>query len=132
MDYSLKIISGSILFALVACATPPKNNDDRPTWIDSPGNGVSASSGFHVGGRVAQEELAVLRGRIAYAKGMGVSIQSEQLSTTMASNVNFSTVSRQDTHEDTKQIDIKLVVKEKWHDHVNDVLWVWMVPPSDK
>jgi hypothetical protein len=120
-----------LLAVLTACVTP-ENTGGRPAWIDNPGNGVSASAGFHVGGRVAQEELAVLRGRTAYAKGMGVSIQSEQISSMLATNSNFSSVSRQDTREDTKQVDVKVVIKEKWHDRVNDVLWVWLVPPTDK
>lgn len=118
-----------LLSVLSACVTVP-DTDGRPAWIDNPGNGVSASAGFHVGGRVAQEELAVLRGRTAYAKGMGVSIQSEQISSTVATNTNFSSVARQDTREDTRQVDVKVVIKEKWHDRVNDVLWVWLVPPT--
>jgi hypothetical protein len=37
-------------------------------------------------------------------------------------------VGAQLTHEDTKQKDIKVLVKEKWRDPDADVLWVWMVP----
>ena len=118
-------------YLLTACVTS-ENTGGRPAWIDNPGNGVSASAGFHVGGRVAQEELAVLRGRTAYAKGMGVSIESEQISSTLVTQTNFSSVAKQDTREDTKQVDVKVVIKEKWHDRVNDVLWVWLVPPTDK
>ena len=131
MKQWLKSVLLMQLFALLSACVTVDDKGGRPAWIDNPGNGVSASAGFHVGGRVAQEELAVLRGRTAYAKGMGVSIESAQISSTVATNTNFSSVARQDTREDTKQVDVKVVIKEKWHDRVNDVLWVWLVPSTN-
>lgn len=129
MSYLSKGVVGIFLALLLpACVTPERGINARPAWIDNPGNGVSASAGFHVGGRVAQEELAVLRGRTAYAKGMGVNIQSQQVSTTQVTNERVSTSAVQQTYEDTNQKDIKVVVKEKWRDIDNDTLWVWLVP----
>ena len=113
---------------LTACASVSPALSDRPGWIDTPGKGVSASAGMHVGGRVAQEELAMLRGRTEFAKRLGVNIQSEQLSSTSVTNDKSSTVGRQLTHEDTKHNDIKVMVKEKWRDPESDVLWILMVP----
>jgi len=132
MKYFFKII---VLFQVVtvisACATFNKTSTERPGWIDNPGNGVSASAGMHVGGRVAQEELAILRGRTEFAKRKGVNIQSEQLSLTSVTNDKSSTMGTQLTHEDTKQSDIKVLVKEKWREPDSETLWVWLVP-TDK
>ena len=114
-----------------ACASVEPVSNSKPAWIDNPGMGVSASAGMHVGGRVAQEELAILRGRTEFAKRLGVNIQSEQVSSTSVANDKSSTVGVQHTHEDTSQKDIKVLVKEKWRDPDADVLWVWLVP-SDK
>ena len=121
-----------VLFALLisACSTT-KQSTQRPSWIDNPGKGVSVSAGMHVGGRVAQEELAILRGRTEFAKRLGVNIQSEQTSATSVVNDRASTVGTQLTHEDTKQNDIKVLVKEKWREPETDVLWVLLVP-ADK
>ena len=114
-----------------ACASVAPVSSARPSWIENPGNGVSVSAGMHVGGRVAQEELAILRGRTEFAKRLGVNIQSEQVSSTAVTNDKSSTVGVQVTHEETKQKDIRVLVKEKWRDPGADVLWVWLVP-SDK
>ena len=112
-----------------ACATNVKvSGDERPTWIDNPGNGVSASAGAHVRGKVAQEELATLRAREEYAKRFGVSIQSAQTTSTTVANGRASTVGAQIAREETQQIDVKAMVKAKWRDPSNDVLWVWLVP----
>lgn len=111
---------------LVACAST--GDLSRPVWIDNPGKGVSASAGMHVGGRVAQEELAVLRGREEYARRFGVDIQSEQIATTTVTNDSMSTVANKVTHEATKQSGIKVKLKEKWREPDSDVLWVWLVP----
>lgn len=132
-------VSSVLLFSVMfsACASlgfgakPTPFADTRPVWIENPGKGVSASAGFHVGGKVAQEELAILRGRTEYAKRFGVSIQSEQNSLSTATDHNSSTVSTQKTRENTDQTGIKVMVKEKWRDTESEVLWVWLVP-SDK
>jgi hypothetical protein len=120
-----------VTLLISACASVAPDSNARPEWIDNPGKGVSASAGMHVGGRVAQEELAILRGRTEFAKRLGVNIQSEQVSSTYVTSDKSSTVGAQITHEDTSQKDIKVMVKEKWRDHDADVLWVWLVP-SDK
>jgi hypothetical protein len=111
-----------------SCAHVGRVENTRPSWIDNPGKGVSASAGMHVGGRVAQEQLAILRGREEYAKRFGVNIESEQLSTTSVINDRSSTASLKVTREDSKQSDIKALVKEKWREPDSDVLWVWLVP----
>ena len=114
---------------LSACATSVKEvGNERPAWIDNPGNGVSASAGMHVRGRAAQEALAILRAREEYAKRFGVSIRSVQTLSTTVANDRASTVGSQTAREDLQQADIKAVVKAKWHDPDSDVLWVWLVP----
>ena len=130
--YFIKIILLiQITLFISACASVEPVSNAKPAWIDNPGKGVSASAGMHVGGRVAQEELAILRGRTEFAKRLGVNIQSEQVSSTSVANDKASTVGAQLTREDTSQKDIKVLVKEKWRDPDADVLWVWLVP-SDK
>lgn len=119
-----------LLFALLsACAAPVKPVvDERPAWIDNPGNGVSASAGIHIRGKVAQEELAILRAREEYAKRFGVSIRSVQTMATTVNNGRASTVGSQVAREDSQQADVKAMVKAKWRDPANDALWVWLVP----
>jgi len=133
-NVTLVLLFSVLLSACASLGLGPKPApvvDSRPAWIENPGKGVSASAGFHVGGKVAQEELAVLRGRTEYAKRFGVSIVSEQNSLTVGTNNGASTVSSQSTRENTDQTGVKVMVKEKWRDTENDVLWVWLVP-SDK
>lgn len=113
---------------LTACANLGNSAEVRPAWIDNPGKGVSASAGMHVGGRIAQEELAVLRGREEYARRYGVTIQSEQNATTTVVNDTTSTVANKTTKETTNQSGIKVMLKEKWREPGSDVLWVWLVP----
>jgi hypothetical protein len=130
MSRSVRTALVMLAFALLsACATSVKETgNERPTWIDNPGNGVSASAGMHVRGRVAQEELAILRAREEFAKRFGVSIRSAQTLSTTVSQGRASTVGSQQAQEDTQQIDVKAVVKAKWRDPDSDVLWVWLVP----
>jgi len=111
---------------ITACASV--SQVERPAWIDNPGNGVSASAGMHVRGRVAQEELAILRAREEYAKRFGVTIRAAQSTSTTLENGRSSTVGSQVAQEDTNQAGIKAVVKAKWRDPHSDVLWVWLVP----
>jgi hypothetical protein len=101
---------------------------ERPSWIDNPGNGVSASAGMHVRGQAAQEELAIMRARVEYAKRFGVNIESVQTLSTMVANNRASTVGTQSAREDSSQASVKAVVKAKWRDPDSDVLWVWLVP----
>lgn len=126
----IRTLKGGLLLSLslflVACAST--ENHPRPAWIDNPGKGVSASAGMHVGGRVAQEDLAILRGREEYAKRFGVDIQSEQIAATTVVNDMSTTVVKKITHEETKQAGIKVKLKEKWREADSDVIWVWLVP----
>lgn len=120
------------IFALMlsACAAAPVDNNPRPAWIDSPGDGVSASAGTHVKGRVAQEELAIARARVEFAKRFGVAIDAGQTTATQIANGRSSTVSNSVSTEETRQQDVKAVVKAKWLDVEKDVLWVWLVPAN--
>jgi len=102
----------------------------KPAWIDNPGEGVSASAGMHVKGRAAQEELAISRARVEFAKRFGVSIDAGQLSTTKVANGHASTVSNSVATEKTQHSDVKAMVKAKWRDEGADVLWVWLVPSN--
>ena len=127
--------SGRTAFAMLAacllsaCATSVKETgNERPAWIDNPGNGVSASAGMHVRGRAAQEELAILRAREEFAKRFGVSIRSAQTLSTTVSQGRASTTGSQQAQEEMQQADVKAVVKAKWRDPDSDVLWVWLVP----
>lgn len=114
---------------LSACvASAPQAVNERPAWIDNPGNGVSASAGMHVRGAAAQEELAILRAREEYAKRFGVNIQSSQVVATTVAHDRASTVGAQVAHEDSRQVDVKAMVKAKWRDPDTDELWVWLVP----
>ncbi len=124
-----------VLLAMVAalvftaCASGVREaGNGRPAWIDNPGDGVSASAGMHVRGRAAQEELAIMRARVEYAKRFGVNVQSvETLSTTVV-NDRASTSASQRAHEESSQSNVRAVVKAKWLDPDTDVLWVWLVP----
>lgn len=100
----------------------------RPDWIDNPGNGVSASAGWNPNGRAAQEELAISRARTEYAKRFGVSIMAVQQTSTTVANDRASTTAGSVAREETNQTGVKAMVKAKWRDEVNDVLWVWLVP----
>ncbi len=122
--------SGIVLVGLLlsACVAPPAQVSTRPAWIDNPGNGVSASAGMHVRGPAAQEELAIQRAREEFAKRFGVNVQSTQVLATTVTNGRASTVGSGIAHEETRQTDVKAMVKAKWRDPDTDVLWVWLVP----
>jgi hypothetical protein len=131
MNHFHRIIIAALLTSLLsACATQaPVNN--KPAWIDNPGNGVSASAGMHVRGRAAQEELATLRAREEYAKRFGVSINAIQSMDTTVTNGRAYTVGADSANENTQQNDIKAAVKAKWIDPDSDELWVWLVPANE-
>jgi hypothetical protein len=117
-----------LLLLLSACATNTSQADNRPSWINNPGNGVSASAGMNVRGRPAQEALATLRAREEYAKRFGVSINSTQSMDTSVNNGRAYTVGSDSANENSHQTDIKAMVKAKWLDTDTDELWVWLVP----
>lgn len=128
MNFGFKGKLWTLAVVLLAGCASANNGSERPAWIDNPGNGVSASAGWHVGGRVAQEELAILRGREEYARRFGVSIQSEQIATTTVVNDSASTAASKLTKENLSQTGIKVKLKEKWREPGSDTLWVWLVP----
>jgi hypothetical protein len=126
---SRSLLAILILLLLAACAANVKEaGNERPAWIDNPGNGVSASAGMHVRGRAAQEELAIQRARVEYAKRFGVNVQSVQMLSTTVANGRSSTVGTEVAREEANQSNVRAVVKAKWRDPDSDVLWVWLVP----
>jgi uncharacterized protein YgiM (DUF1202 family) len=85
---------------------------------------------MNVKGRVAQEETAIARARVEFAKRFGVAINSNQSLTTTVSNNRSTTSGAQVSQESLQQSDIRAAVKEKWRDEEADVLWVWLVPAN--
>ncbi len=120
----------AILMSACASTSPATNANARPEWIDNPGNGVSASAGMNVYGRVKQEEMAIARARTEFAKRFGVSIEAGQIFSTTVANGRASTSGSSVSQEETRQADVKAVVKAKWRDEDADVLWVWVVPSN--
>ena len=114
--------------ASVPGATPVPTVLPRPAWIDSPGDGVSASAGMHVKGEQAQEELAVARAREEFAKRYGVSISSEQEIMQSVSGGRAVTTSEKGMRESMDGNQVRATVKEKWRDPASGALWVWVVP----
>jgi hypothetical protein len=105
----------------------PEAGNGRPAWIDQPGDGVSASAGFHVMGRQAQEELAITRAREEYAKRFGVSVSSEHVMRQSATQQQLATRSDKRVTETVRDQDVKARVAAKWLDP-DGTLWVWLVP----
>lgn len=126
--YSWLVVLG--IFLSACASTAPINTNARPAWIDNPGEGVSASAGMHVRGKVAQEELAISRARVEYAKRFGVSIDAVGVYSKSVANGQASTTGNQVAQERTSQSDVRAVVKAKWRDEDADVLWVWLVPAN--
>jgi len=100
----------------------------RPAWINDPGEGVSASAGFHVRGGQAQEELAITRARDEFAKRYGVVVSSEHSTSQLVVGGRVSSVSAKDIHEEVNQKEVKASVRAKWKDPDSGVLWIWLVP----
>jgi hypothetical protein len=119
------------LALLSACGGVGPNKakgEPRPVWINEPGDGVSASAGFHVRGAQAQEELAVSRAREEFAKRYGVKVSSEAATSQLVVGDRMSSVSAKDIHEEVENKEVKATVKAKWRDPETDVLWIWLVP----
>jgi hypothetical protein len=119
--------------SLSACLALPKTAQPidplaRPTWVDNPGEGVSASAGTHIRGRVAQEALAVSRAREELAKRMGVTISSETVTEQRVQNERMTTKSATQMQESVSGKEVKASVKAKWLDPNSQMLWVWLVP----
>ena len=128
------VVSMVLMACLAGCVTTPRTSDapaesaPRPAWIDNPGDGVSASATFHVRGKQAQEELAVMRAREEFAKRYGVKISSDHDVQQTTVNERTSSVSEKSIREEVRDADVKAVVKEKWTDPANGSLWIWLVP----
>lgn len=105
-----------------------RDEQNRPTWINDPGDGVSASAGFHVRGTQAQEELAITRARDEYAKRYGVVISSEHLTSQLVVGDRASSVSAKEIREEVNEKEVKASVRAKWRDPSNGMLWIWLVP----
>jgi len=100
----------------------------QPAWVDNPGEGVSASAGVHVRGRVAQEALAVTRAREELAKRLGVTVSSESNTVQRVMNGRSSSTSDKKIQETVSSAEVKAVVKAKWLEPGSQILWVWLVP----
>lgn len=127
-----KLLLLGALALLSACAGTgkhgPVTGEARPAWINDPGDGVSASAGFHVRGTQAQEELAVSRARDEYAKRYGVKVSSEAATSQIVVGDRMSSVSAKDIHEEVNQKEVKATVRAKWNDPDTGMLWIWLVP----
>jgi hypothetical protein len=131
MKRSSGYLIGILLSIFVsACANIAPATDERPAWIDNPGNGVSASAGMNVRGRAAQEELAIARAREEFARRFGVSVDATHATTTDVSNGQMRVVGHGESVETTNQTDVRAMVKAKWRDEAADVLYVWLVPAN--
>ncbi|MEI7841611.1 MAG: hypothetical protein WCI39_01155 [Gallionellaceae bacterium] len=123
-----------ITIILSACVEMPVKEtaatNGRPAWIDNPGNGVSASAGVNVYGKIKQEETAVARARTEFAKRFGVSIDAGQSVETAVNGGRASTTAQSVSVEKTNQSDVKAMVKAKWWDTEKEVIWVWVVPSN--
>ena len=106
-------------------------DEQRPAWINDPGDGVSASAGFHVRGVQAQEELAITRARDEFAKRYGVVVSSEQSTQQLVVGERASSVSAKDIREEVNQKEVKATVRAKWKEPGTGVLWVWLVPAKE-
>lgn len=124
----------ALLACMAGCVMKPRTSDvpvasaPRPAWIDNPGDGVSASATFHVRGKQAQEDLAVMRAREEFAKRYGVKISSDHDVQQTTVNERTSSVSEKSIREEVRDADVKAVVKEKWTDPASGALWIWLVP----
>ena len=100
----------------------------KPAWVDNPGEGVSASAGVHVRGRVAQEALAITRAREELAKRLGVTISSQSATVQRVTNDRMSSTSDKQIQESVSGAEVKAVVKAKWLEPGSQILWVWLMP----
>ncbi len=131
MNKLLLVLVVSVLSACVEMPVKEKvATNGRPAWIDNPGNGVSASAGVNVYGKIKQEETAIARARTEFAKRFGVSIDAGQSVETAVNGGRASTTAQSVSVEKTNQTDVKAVVKEKWWDTEKEVIWVWVVPSN--
>jgi hypothetical protein len=107
-------------------------NNGRPSWIDNPGMGVSASSTTHVRGRHEQEALAIARGREQLAARLGVDVESVHEVHEEVTNDRAYVTSAKQMKLVTRNKTVKARVREKWLDPRSDTLWVWVYPIDEK
>lgn len=125
------LFAGMLLCGCVTMNTTKPDTPDvdaRPAWIDNPGEGVSASAGVHVRGRVAQEELAISRAREEMAKRKGVKIDSENNIQQRYAAGRMTTQTDKQIMETVSGVEVKSQVKAKWIDPGSGVIWIWLVP----
>lgn len=106
----------------------PVDSNVKPAWVENPGEGVSASAGVHVRGRVAQEALAVTRAREELAKRQGVTINSRSSTVQRVQNDRMSSINNKQIQETVSAVEVKAVVKAKWLEPGSQVMWVWLMP----
>jgi hypothetical protein len=122
------LASVCLALACTACFSNTRPSTPPPAWIDHPGDGVSASAGFHVQGVRAQEALAIARAREEFGKRFGVRVSSEQVIEQQATARSATVRATSTTTEAMRDNEVRAQVKEKWQDPETGVLWVWLVP----
>ena len=101
---------------------------DRPDWIDNPGNGAVGSAPTHIQGKHAQEELAISRARIRLAARLGVVVDSIQHIEESVANDQSSVTSERKTTQKISGATVKSHTQALWHDEERDVIYAWVVP----
>lgn len=101
---------------------------DRPEWIDNPGNGAVGSAPTHILGKHAQEELAISRARIRLAARLGVVVDSIQQIEESVANDQSSVTSERKTTQKISAATVKAHTQALWHDLERDVIYVWVIP----
>lgn len=101
---------------------------DRPDWIDNPGDGAVGSAPVHVLGTQAQEELAIARARIRLAARLGVVIDSVQKIEETVNNDQSSISSERKTTQEISQAKVRAQTRAIWHDLERDIIYAWVFP----
>jgi hypothetical protein len=122
------LLLGAVLSGCVSMGGGLAKGDDRPAWINEPGDGVSASAGDHVRGRQAQEELAISRARDEYARRYGVRVSNQMSSEMAVAGGRMSSTSQSNSTQSVDNKEVQAQVKAKWLDKATGALWVWLVP----
>ncbi len=136
--FNFRLFSTVLLASLMltACvnikpeAVTTTNPNDRPAWLDNPGDGAVGFAGDNVFGPVKQDEAATLRAREEFARRYGVTVESIQNMSTEVHNGQASENLNSSTHQVLNQNNVQCVVKAKWLDSHRNMLWVWVVPAN--
>lgn len=137
MNHELRIRSGivtkavAVLITALALAGCGKARKPEPAWIMDPGHGASASAGFHVMGRNAQEELAISRAREQLAARYGVEVSSEHVVTEAVVSDRMYVTSDKIMEQKVKNKEVKAHVRAKWMNPETREIWVWVYPISE-